>query len=612
MTIMNNWIHPALILIVGAFLVPFLKGGVKKAYLLILASLVFVDILLMSPGTYWVYNFLGNELIFGKVDRLSLVFGYVFAIMIFIGVLYALHIEDDRQHMAALFYAGSSFGALFAGDYFTLFIFWEIMVFASVYLIFAQRSEAAINAGYRYLLVHVFGGVCLLGGIIIHYVDTGSLLFGPVGEGGVASYLILIGFLVNVGMPPLHAWLPDAYPEATITGTVFLSVFTTKVALYALLRAFPGTEMLVWFGVLMAIYGVVYATMENDFRRLLAYHMVSQLGYMVAAVGMGTELALNGSTAHAFAYIIYKALLFMATGAVIHMTGIRKLTELGGLYKTMPRTCILFMIGGFSISAFPLFSGFISKSMIVSAAAYDHRGIVVLLLTMASAGTFLSTTLKLPYYMFFGKDSGLRPKEPPRNMLLAMGVAAFLCIAIGVFPGALYSVLPFPVHYEPYTGEHITASLGLLMFTALGFFLLLKRAAPHHTVSMDTDWFYRKGSRIFLWFANKPVKFVDDVINNMHDTVLTRSTLKLAELSSVFDLRVIDSMVNAAAWLTRTLAWISHQFDIYIVDGIINSAATLVGMKSGVWRRLQTGYLQNYVLIMVIGVFIIIGSILFF
>lgn len=327
---MDNWIHPALFLIAGAFLVPYLKGGIKKAYLLILPSLSFIALLYMSRGTYWVYNFMGNDLIFGKVDSLSLVFGYVFAIMAFIGILYALHIKDDRQHMAALFYAGSSMGVLFAGDYFTLFIFWEIMAFASAYLIFAQRSDAAINAGFRYLLVHVFGGVCLLGGIIIHYVDTGSLLFGPIGEGGMAFYLILIGFILNAAVPPLHAWLPDAYPEATVTGTVFLSVFTTKVALYVLIRAFPGTEILVWMGAIMALYGVIYATMENDCRRLLAYHMVSQLGYMVAGVGMGTELALNGSTAHAFAYIIYKALLFMGAGAVVYMTGIRKLTEMGG------------------------------------------------------------------------------------------------------------------------------------------------------------------------------------------------------------------------------------------------------------------------------------------
>ncbi len=608
---MNSWIHPALFLIAGAFLVPYLKGGIKKAYLLILPSLSFIALLYMSQGTYWVYNFLGNDLIFGKVDRLSLVFGYVFAIMGFIGILYALHIKDDRQHMAALFYSGSAMGVLFAGDYFTLFIFWEIMAFASVYLIFAQRSDAAINAGFRYLLVHVFGGVCLLAGIMIHYVDTGSLLFGPIGEGGMAFYLILIGFILNAAVPPLSAWLSDAYPEATITGSVFLCAFTTKTAIYVLIRAFPGTEVLIWMGTIMTLYGVIYATMENNCRRLLAYHIISQVGYMVAAVGLGTELALNGSTAHAFTHIIYKALLFMGAGTVVYMTGIRNLTEMGGLYRTMPRTMVLYMIGGFSISAFPLFSGFVSKSMIVSASAHDHRGIITLLLTMAASGTFLSTTLKLPYYMFFGKDSGLRPKEPPLNMLLAMGVAAFLCIAIGIFPGTLYSVLPYPVHFEPYTGDHITTSLGILMFTALGFFLLLKKAAPHHTVSLDTDWFYRKGSVIFMWFANKPCATTDNIVSELYNSIILKPKDKFAYLCWSFDIWIIDGIVNGAAWLTRVIAWGSHLFDIYIVDGLINSAATLVEANSGQWRRLQTGYLQNYAWIIIFGLLLILGGVFF-
>lgn len=502
---MTEWVHPAAILILGAFFVPFLKGGLKKAYLLILPAVAFIDILYMSHGNYWVYNFLGNDLIFGKVDRLSLVFGYVFAIMAFIGIMYALHVEDDLQHMAALFYAGSSMGVVFAGDYFTLFIFWEIMAFSSAYLIFAERSEAAIKAGFRYLLVHISGGVCLLAGIIIHYVNTGSMLFGPIEKGGIAFYLILVGFILNAAVPPISAWLSDAYPEATVTGSVFLCAFTTKTAVYVLVRAFPGTEILVVLGVFMAIYGVVYAVLENDCRRLLAYHIISQVGYMVAGVGMGSEMALNGTVSHAFAHILYKALLFMGTGAVIYMTGKRKLTELGGLYKTMPITLTLYMVGGFAISAFPLFSGFVSKSMVVSAASHDHRALVTLLLTMASSGTFLHTGLKLPYYMFFGKETGIRAKEPPLNMIVGMGIAAFLCIAIGVFPGILYAVLPYPVHFEPYTADHVTGSLGILIFTALGFFLLLKKLDPEPTISVDTDWFYRKGARAFLWFADNPM-----------------------------------------------------------------------------------------------------------
>lgn len=382
-------------------------------------------------------------------------------------------------------------------------------------------------------------------------------------------------------MPPLNAWLTDAYPEATVTGAVFLSAFTTKTAVYVLIRTFPGTEILIWLGVIMALYGVIYAVLENDCRRLLAYHIVSQVGYMVVGVGIGTEMALNGSSSHAFAHIIYKGLLFMGAGAVIHMTGCRKLTEMGGLYRSMPWTVFLYMIGAFAISAFPLFSGFVTKSMVIAAAAGDNRAIIVLLLTVASSGTFLHTGLKLPYYMFFGKDCGLRPPEPPLNMLLAMGIAATLCIGIGVFPGLLYNLLPHPVEFIPYTGAHITSSLSILMFTAAGFVLLLRSLDPEKTISLDTDWFYRKGALLFMWFAQKPVTWWEKNLSELSDTVILRMLHGSAKISLRFDISVIDAVVNGVA---RT--------------------ALMCGAKV---RQLQTGVVSHYAMYMVAGLLVCIA-----
>jgi len=545
-----------MLFIFGALLIPFLRGKVQQAYLMAIPALAVLSVSLMSQGTYWTYSFIGNSLVFGAVDKLSVVFGWVFTIMSFIGIVYALHVKDNGQHIAAFLYIGGSLGVTFAGDYFTLFVFWELMAFASAYLVFAKREKQAIDAGYRYILVHIFGGVCLLGGIILHYVSTKSLAFGPLEkDGSLAFYLILTGFIVNAAVPPLHAWLTDAYPEGTITGSVFMASFTTKTAVYVLVRAFPGTELLVWMGTIMALYGVVYAVLENDARRLLAYHIISQVGYMVAGVGIGTDLSLNGSVSHAFAHILYKGLLFMGAGAVIQMTGKRKLTELGGLYKTMPITLVLYMIGGFAISAFPLFSGFVTKSMVVSGATHDHRPLIALLLTMASAGTFLHTGLKLPYYMFFGKDSGLRAKEPPVNMLIAMGMAAFMCIGIGVFPEPLYRLLPFAVHFDPYTGEHVTSALGILLFTGLGFFMLLKKLDPEPTISADTDWVYRKGSRLFMWFVNKPLSIYENYLGNIYNTWFTKFTLYFSSfLAKIFDVRLIDGFVNGIANFFMNLA----------------------------------------------------------
>ena len=551
-----EWVHPGLVLILGAWVLPLLKGRTKRLVMVLLPALALVHCLLLEPGTHGVVRFLGQDLVFGRVDRLSLVFSYVFSLLALLGMVYALHVDDDAQHVAALTYAGGALGVTFAGDFLSLFVFWELMALSAALLVWLRRQPAAVAAAFRYFLVHIFGGMCLLGGTVLYWSQTKSLSFGDMTRyaGSPASTLILLAFLLNAAVPPFGAWLPDAYPEATATGAVFLTAFTTKSAVYALIRGFAGTEILVWWGAAMAVYGVVYAVLENDARRLLGYHIISQVGYMVCGVGLGTELALNGATAHAFAHILYKALLFMGAGAVLEVTGLRKLSDMGGLHKTMPFTLGLYMVGAFAISAVPLFSGFVSKSMVISAAGESHRAAIFLLLTLASSGTFLHTGLKLPYYMFFGKDGGRRGQEPPRNMLVAMGLAAAACVLIGVFPALLYGRLPFPVDYVPYTARHVMATLGLLGFTALGFFLLLKHLDPEPIVSLDTDWFYRRGSSALLAVSRGGLARVEGFVGQIYDVVMQRPVLGAAALLREFDARVIDATAVGVGRLTQTLS----------------------------------------------------------
>ncbi len=574
-----EWVHPGLLLILGAWVLPFLKGRVRHAAMLVLPAAALVDCILMTPGTYGVASFLGQDLVFGRVDDLSLVFSYVFSIMAFVGMVYALHVKDVFQHVSALTYVGGALGVTFAGDFLSLYVFWELMAISSALLVWLRREPSAVAAGFRYLLVHVFGGLVLLAGIVIHWSETGSLAFEDMGAfaGGMAWVLILVAFLLNAAVPPLGAWLPDAYPEATVTGAVFMTAFTTKSAVYVLIRGFAGTDLLVWVGAAMAVYGVVYAVLENDARRLLAYHIISQVGYMVCGVGIGTALAINGATAHAFAHILYKALLFMGAGAVMQMTGRRKLSEMGGLYRTMPVTLGLYMIGAFAISAVPLFSGFVSKSMVVSAAGEEHLTTIFLMLTLASAGTFLHTGLKLPYYMFFGRDSGLRAEEPPRNMLVAMGLAAVACVLIGVFPGLLYAHLPNPTEYVPYTLVHVTNALGMLAFTALGFFLLLKHLDPESKISLDTDWFYRRGSTGLVTLVLGPLTRVEyRFIGEIYEFLIRRPVLGGANLFGRLDSLVIDSALVSLGRSTQAL--------------------------SQVLKRAGSGHIQHYGLIMAAGI----------
>jgi multicomponent Na+:H+ antiporter subunit D len=487
-------LHPGFLLFATAILVALTRGVWRQLVLLGGTAFALYSAWHLGFDTTLTFAVPGYTLELLRVDALSHIFGLIFSLIAGIGCLYALHVRHGGEHAAALIYAGAALGVVFAGDLITLFVFWELMAVSSLFVIWYGNSARAQAAGLRYLLVHTFGGSLLLCGMLIHVAAGGDLTVQALTSDthSAAFWLILIGVAINAAIPPLHAWLTDAYPEASVSGSVFLSAFTTKTAVYVLIRLFPGTPILLWFGVIMTLYGVVYAVLANDIRNLLAYHIVSQVGYMVAGIGMGSALALNGSVAHAFCHILYKALLFMGAGSVIYATGKRKSTELGGLARAMPLVLALYMVGAVSISGFPLFNGFISKSIIISAAAKEHLPIAELLLTLASIGTFLSIGLKLPYFTFFGSDRGLQPHRVRSNMLLAMGMAATCCAALGIFPDWLYVRLPFDATYHPYTVDHVVSSLQLLLGASLGFWWMLAKLKGETAINIDTDWMYRK------------------------------------------------------------------------------------------------------------------------
>ena len=403
-------------------------------------AIVSVVALTMSnsgPRDLVTFSYLGQTLHLGRVDTLSLVFAHVFAIQSLIGFIYALHVPDRAQHMAACLYIAGAFGSLFAGDYLTLFIFWELMSIASVFLVWLRRTPSSTAAGFRYFLFHVFGGLFLLGGMLLRYGAIGTFAFTAVSPNAAHyyDYLILIGFLVNAAFVPLHAWLPDAYPEATITGAVFMSAFTTKTAVYVLARGFSGFYVLAIGGCIMCLYGVFYATIENNARRILSYHIVSQVGYMVCGIGIGTAMTMDGACAHAYAHILYKGLLFMGVGCLLFSAGSAKLSELGGLASRLPLVMIGYMVGAVSISGMPFFNGFVTKTMTIAGAAEAHHTWLALGMELAAVGTFLSVGIKLPYYAFFAKPKNDMPLKPiPWNMYLGMGISSVLCLAYRAFP----------------------------------------------------------------------------------------------------------------------------------------------------------------------------------
>jgi len=501
---MLSSLPPGLLLIIGGLLIPLLAGrrngerpGLPLQVGLVLIPLLSAWHLLSIPvGTEIQVSLFDYELTLIRVDRLALVWGYIFHIAALVAAVYSLHVRDPVQHASAFTYAGAAIGAVFAGDLITLFVFWELTAITSVFLIWASRSERSYAAGMRYLIIQVGSGVLLLAGTVLRVQQGDGLRFGLLGPiDDIGTLLIFIAFGIKCAFPLLHNWLQDAYPEATPTGTVWLSAFTTKLAVYALARGFPGTEILIPIGTLMAAFPIFYAVIENDLRRVLAYSLNNQLGFMVVGIGIGTPLALNGTAAHAFCHILYKALLFMSMGAVLLRTGTAKGSELGGLYKSMPWTASFCAVGAASISAFPLFSGFVSKSLIMTAAAEEHHTFVWLVLLFASAGVFHHSGIKIPFFAFFAHDSGKRVKEAPVNMLLAMGATAVLCIVLGCMPGPLYALLPFDIDYAPYTTAHVMTQLQLLMWSALAFTFLNRTGIyPPElpSTNLDSDWFYRR------------------------------------------------------------------------------------------------------------------------
>jgi len=550
MTLLNS-IPPGLILILGAIVLLLLPATARKAGAIGLAALGFFAISQLETGERLSPSFLGFDLTLLRVDATSKAFGYIFTLCAVAAFIFSWHEKRRAENTAALVYIGSALGVVFAGDMITWYVCWELMAIASTFLVLARKTEKSLKAAQRYILVHLAGGLILLTGILLTVHQTGEIAFIEFPKGEIGSWLILIGILINAAAVPFSSWLPDAYPESTVMGGVILSAYTTKTAVYTLIRGFPGWEILVAVGCVMTIYGIIYALLENDMRRILAYSIINQVGFMVCGVGIGTELAIAGVVAHAFCHIIYKALLWMSAGAVLFRTGKSKCTELGGLYKTMPLTMILGTIGALSISSVPLTSGFVSKTLIVAAAEQQHYLWVWLVLEIASAGVFLHAGIKFPYFVFFNVDRGLRPKEAPKPMLIGMGLLAFLCIYLGCHPTPLYDILPFdPGESKTFSAiyvdhfANVVTMFQLLAFSALAFFVFLPLLKRTPTISIDFDWFYRKGAKWFFWMADKSL----NSLNAAADKYVIKTFLPALTRFALVAPAALTAMVLKPVW----------------------------------------------------------------
>ena len=485
---------PGFIMIIGALLIPFLPHIIRQIYMMILV-LISAYSLTLGFGIHSTINVMGFDFILFQSDSLTLPFAIIFHIAAALNVIYGAHEKQWKQHVSIMSYSGAAIAAVHAGDLFTLFVWWEATAFTSVFLILAGNTYRSYRSAFRYILIQVTSGMFLLAGAIILLINDGSALLTKFDINSLYGQLIFIAFGIKAAFPLLNGWLQDSYPEASEIGTVALSTFTTKLAIFCFAKCFAGTELLIVIGAIMTFYPIFFAVIENDLRRVLTYSLNNQLGFMIVAIGIGTELAINGAVAHAFAHILYKGLLFMGMGAVLFRVGTCKASELGGLFKYMPITAVCTIIGAISISAFPLFSGFVAKSLIMSALGKEGLVLVYFMLLFASAGVLHHSGIKIPFFAFFAHESGIKTKEAPLNMIIAMVIASALCILIGIFPSTFYQILPYEINYQPYDFSHVVGQLQLLTFAAFAFICLwhFKIYPPElNSTVLNSDWVYRK------------------------------------------------------------------------------------------------------------------------
>jgi multicomponent Na+:H+ antiporter subunit D len=512
---MDALVPPFLPVLLAAVVLPFLGRKAGHALGVLAAAAVVPYVWLVSEGAHLPVTLFGFDAVLFNVDPFSTLMGVIFGFIGAVAVLYSYASDAENLQTAfALGYVGTSLGAVFGGDWLSLIFFWELMAVTSTLLVWHYGGRA-VRAGFRYAVLHGIGGTLFLGAVVWHFAETGTFLFGSVPggpeavglAGSVAPVLAGLGVGVNVGFIGLHAWLPDTYPRPHIAASVFLCVFTTKTGVYGMYRVFPadGNVAVAYMGGAMAVFGAVMALFQNDMRRLLSYHIQSQVGYMVAGVGIGSALAQAGAFAHVFNHILYKGLLFMTAGVVIYRTGEESLKKVGGLAREMPITAGAFSVAALSIAGFPGFNGFVSKGIVISASHYDfgygpfsvagYTSLEILLL-LGGVGTFMSF-IKFGYYAFFHGTYDGSVKDANRGQAVGMVVVAALCVLYGLVPNALFAVLPFDVTseavvshvYHTYTVDHVLEGVVLAVAGLVGF-ALVKRPLSGVKYVPDVDDVY--------------------------------------------------------------------------------------------------------------------------
>lgn len=497
---MSLWLHPGLLLMLAGLILPALPSWRLRQALVLIAPVLALLLAWQLPAegqltTVW----MGLDLTPMKMDALARPFVLIFCLAGALCGLFMLHLRTRLEPAAMLIYAGAAVAAVLAGDLLSLFVYWEATALASALIILANGA-GTLRIVQHYLLVQISSGLLLLAGAVVQLDERGQLGFVALEPNGLAGALILLAFGIKAAFPLLHNWLHHAYPAASATGAVVLSVFTTKLAIYALARGYAGSEILIPVGAVMALGAAILGNFEDDLRRRVTYALQTQLGLMTAAIGIGSELAINAAVAHAVIGVLYIALLLMGLGVVLHQHGRISARACGGLSRGMPLTTALSLIACASLVALPLTAGYVSKSPLFSAAEHGSTPWLYALFMLASLGVLWHSGLALPAQTFFGpRKLADAAAAIPLNMHLAMLMTGVLVMAPAAAPALLYAAMPYPMDYTLYKPAALIQQLLSIGIPAL-IFILLWRARrvplPRPGGTPDSDklgaWLWRR------------------------------------------------------------------------------------------------------------------------
>ncbi len=585
-------LHPSLLFLVGAALALIVREPWRR-YLLPLVGLLGLVVVLTLPVGYTggLEILPGLALVPLRVDALSRFAGLVFTFVGFCALLFAVRMQGAFPAAAVLLYMGSALGVVYAGDLFTVFLFWELLALTSVFLVWCGDRPGSRGAGYRYILYHAMGGSFLLGGVILQFASTGSLALAGYSS-GTGMLFLLLGIGINAAFIPLHTWLPDAYPEATIFGSVFLSIFTTKTAVYLLARTCPGVEWVALMGGIMALYGAIYALFQEDMRRILSYSIVSQVGFMVAGIGIG-GMGIDGGFAHLASDLLFKTLLFMSVGLLVLQTGKNQLGELAGSLRTRPVIAIFCGIGALSLAGIPGFCGFLTKGFLLETVQEAHFDLLGSLLLLVSVVT-LAYTGRLLYHLFRPEAVPAGTRSVPAPYLLGMGGLAAGCMIVGFVPSTLLALLPSAPPYTPFTLPHL-AETSVVILAGCAVLAARERLVPSSVILRDVDLLYRAIGRGFLSLCEVGIPRLGGVCTYLQEKIL--SALSWFSLNPVLAMKILglQVIVPPTRWILPRMYVEPYEEDLRV------SCQEYPGNRERIWG---TGYAMLLVALLFLVYFV--------